>query len=63
MSARDVIEIMKSLPEAERKMVIQYFDTAPPLQQTGSPGQKLGVDEAIEHVFKNYDGLLAKLAQ
>jgi hypothetical protein len=64
MSARDIIEIMKRLPEAERNQVIHYFggshETEPTPEQKEA---KMNVDDAIDHVFKNYSGLLAKLAQ
>jgi hypothetical protein len=64
MSTSEVIELMKSLPAAERAVVLHYFDEAEDtVEAVNTPSKGMEIDEAIEHVFKNYDGLLAKLAK
>ncbi len=59
MSVIEVIEEMKRLPKAEREAVIHYFDK----EQESEKRESMSVNDAIDHVFENYDGLLAKLAQ
>ncbi|MEI6534256.1 MAG: hypothetical protein WCN98_02860 [Verrucomicrobiaceae bacterium] len=64
MSAAEVINIMRQLPEVERQEVIRFFsreNTA--IKETPSAGNKLSPDEAIDHVFKHYGDILAELAK
>ncbi len=64
MSAAEVINIMRQLPEAERQEVVRFFtrgDFVAP--ETPLVGKKLSPDEAIDHAFKHYGDILAELAK
>jgi hypothetical protein len=63
MSARDVIRQIEALPLNEQREVIAYLERVRSTKREESNPEPMGVDDAIEHVFKNYDGLLEKLAQ
>lgn len=64
MSARDVIEIMKRLPEAERNQVIHYFENS---RETATSGPRYASVEQVKtvakRVFEVNGELFRKLAQ
>ena len=64
MSVREVIEIIKQLPEAEKREVALYLqESAVKAAKASTTGKKMSFDEAKDHVFANYGDLLKKLAE
>lgn len=64
MSAAEVINIMRELPEADRQEVVRFFTRKDSVvRETPPVGKKLSPDEAIDHVFKHYGDILAELAK
>lgn len=63
MSARDIIRQIQALPLEERQEVMEYLEKNRAATAAEEPSAPMSVDDAIEHVFKGYDGLLSKLAQ
>jgi hypothetical protein len=63
MSARDIIRQFEALPPEEQRQVMAYVEQARKATEDKAPDHGMNVDDAIDHVFENYDQLLAKLAQ
>lgn len=64
MSAAEVINLIKKLPEAEKREVAIYLQSSEAKIAKPSPaGKRMTFDEAKEHVFANYGDLLKKLAE
>ncbi|MEO6568788.1 MAG: hypothetical protein ABIO94_08490 [Opitutaceae bacterium] len=65
MSAREVIEQIKTLPHAELQQVREFILS----EETHSSTPKMeyvseaAFDQALDHVFETHDELLRKLAQ
>jgi hypothetical protein len=63
MSARDIIRQFEALPPEEQREVMAYVEQARKSKVDKASQQPMSVDDAGDHVFENYDELLAKLAK
>lgn len=64
MSATEVINLIKKLPDAEKREVAIYLQASETKVAKVSPaGKRMTFEEAKEHVFANYGDLLKKLAE
>ena len=64
MSVREVIDIIKQLPEAEKREVALYLqESAENAAEASTTGKRMSFEEAKNHVFTNYGDLLKKLAE
>ena len=64
MSARDVINIIKQLPEAEKRQVEHFVsENATKSAEALPTSHPMSFTEAKAHVFSNYGELMKKLAQ
>ena len=64
MSASEVIDIIKGLPEeAKREVVLYLQESGIRVAESSASGKRMSFEEAKNHVFANYGDLLKKLAQ
>jgi hypothetical protein len=70
MSAKEIIEELKRLPESDRQKVREYLQVSQTVEGTSQlsedPAQYASDSEfekAADEVFKKYDNLFRKLAQ
>ncbi len=64
MSVREVIDLIKQLPEAEKREVALYLqESEAKAAEASTSGKRMSFEEAKNHVFTNYGDLLKKLAE